>query len=68
MIIDLMIFLLFAVVVVVVFPTPWNIVAGIALAALAVGEGRFWYRRMRGMQRRIAQEAEAADDGIPGAG
>ena len=68
MIVDLMIFLLFAVVVVVVFPAPWNIVAGIALAALAVAEGTFWYRRMRGMQRRLAQEAEAADDGIPGAG
>ena len=68
MIVDLMIFLLFAVVVVVVFPTPWNIVAGIALAALAVGEGMFWYRRLRGMQRRLAREAEAADEGISGAG
>ena len=37
------------------------------VAALAVGEAMFWYRRMRGMQRRIAQEAEAADDRIPGA-
>ena len=62
-----MIFLLFAVVVVVVFPAPRNIVVGIALAVLAVGEAMFWYRRMRGMQRRLAHEAESAADGIPGA-
>jgi hypothetical protein len=60
-----MIFLLFAVVVVVVFPVPWNVVVGIALAALAVGEAMFWYRRMRGLQRRHAPDAEPVDDGTP---
>jgi hypothetical protein len=63
-----MIFLLFAVVVVVVFPFPWNIVVGVALATCAIAEGMFWFGRLRGMQRRLALEAENRDDGAPGAG
>jgi Flp pilus assembly protein TadB len=63
-----MVFLLFAVVVAFVFPWPWNVISGVALAALAIGEGLFWYGRFRGMQRRLQREAEAVDDATPGAG
>jgi membrane protein implicated in regulation of membrane protease activity len=48
--------LLFAIVLFIVLPSPWNVVALVALLLLGAGEVSYWWRKVR--HRRVASGAE----------
>ena len=50
-----MLFLL-ALLVFLVFPSPWDVIIGLAGIVLGVAEVAFWYRRVRGMKARTGVE------------